>query len=146
MLFQEFDYLMLLLGIIIGTIIVTLILYLIVRVIESEHRANDKIYMIILEAFIAVFILPMILGAIAMVLGGIGELVAAARNALDGGGDASYVVQLVPIIGFLILLALTKYLIDISWESALWISLILLFVLYILYAIVPELYTFTQIR
>ena len=144
MLFQVDPALMLILGIIIGTIVVTLILYLIVRIIESEHRANDKIYMIILESFIAVFILPIILGAIYMVLGAIGDLVAAIRNALDGGG-ANYLVNLVPIFGFLILLALTKFLIDISWESALWISLILLFVLYILYSIVPELYTFLQV-
>ena len=143
MLFQD-SAVMLILGIIIGTIIVTLVLYLIVRVIESEHRANDKIFMIILEAFIAVFILPIILGAIATVLGAIGGLVAEIRNVLDGGG-ANYVVALVPIFGFLILLALTKFLIDISWESALWISLILLFVLYIIYSIVPELYTFLQV-
>ena len=142
MLFQ--DPIILVLGIVIGTIIVTLILYLIVRIIESEHRANEKIYMIILEAFIAVFILPIVLGAIAAALGAIGGLVAEIRNALDGGG-VNYVLQLVPIFGFLILLALTKYLIDISWESALWISLILLFVIYILYSIVPELYTFLQI-
>jgi len=144
MLFQGEDALMWILGIIIGTVIVTLILYLVVRIIESEHRANDKIYMIILEAFIAVFLLPLILGAIATVLGAIGNLFAEIRNLLDGGG-ANYLVQLVPIFGFLILLALTKYLIDISWESALWISLILLFVLYIMYSIVPELYTFLQV-
>ena len=144
MLFQLDPAVTLILGIIIGTIIVTLVLYLIVRIIESEHRANDKIYMIILEAFIAVFILPIILGAIGTVLGAIGDLVAGIRSALDDGG-VNYVVLLVPIFGFLILLALTKFLIDISWESALWISLILLFVLYIIYSIVPELYTFLQV-
>lgn len=144
MLFQDTDAVMLILGIIIGTIVVTLVLYLIVRVIESEHRANDKIYMIIFEAFIAVFILPIILGAVGEVLGAIGDLVADIRNALDDGG-VNYVVTLVPIFGFLILLALTKFLIDISWESALWISLILLFVLYIIYSIVPELYEFLQV-
>ena len=91
MLFQDVDAMMLILGIIIGTIVVTLILYLVVRIIESEHRANDKIYMIILEAFIAVFILPIILGAIGAVLGAIGNLVAEIRNLLDGGG-VNYVV------------------------------------------------------
>ena len=145
MLFQLDPAVMLILGIIIGTIIVTLVLYLVVRIIESEHRANDKIYMIILEAFIAVFILPIILGAIGTVLGAIGDLVAEIRNLLDPGAGANYVVLLVPIFGFLILLALTKFLIDISWESALWISLILLFILYIIYSIVPELYTFLQV-
>lgn len=144
MLFQLDPTVTLILGIIIGTIIVTLVLYLVVRIIESEHRANDKIYMIILEAFIAVFILPIILGAIGTVLGAIGDLVAGIRNLLDDGG-VNYVVLLVPIFGFLILLALTKFLIDISWESALWISLILLFVIYIIYSIVPELYTFLQL-
>ena len=138
------DAIMLILGIIIGTIIVTLILYLIVRIIESEHRANDKIFMIVLEAFIAVFILPIILGAVSTVLGAIGSIPQAIRDALDGGG-ANYLIMLVPIVGFLILLALTKFLIDISWESALWISLILLFILYIIYSIVPELLTIVPI-
>ena len=138
------DTLMLVLGIIIGTIIVTLILYMVVRIIESEHRANDKIFMIILEAFIAVFILPIILGAVSTVLSVIGNIPMAIRDALDGGG-ANYLIMLVPIVGFLILLALTKFLIDISWESALWISLILLFILYIIYSIVPELLTIVPI-
>ncbi len=146
MLFQfSGDPIILILGIIIGTIIVSLILYLIVRIIESEHRANDKIYMIILEAFIAVFVLPIILGAISMVLSAIGSIPEGARNLIDNGG-ANYLVQLVPIFGFLILLALSKFLIDISWESALWISLLLLFVVYIIYSVVPELYTVLQIQ
>jgi len=138
------DTLMLVLGIIIGTIIVTLILYMVVRIIESEHRANDKIFMIILEAFIAVFILPIILGAVSTVLSVIGNIPMAIRDALDGGG-VNQLLALVPIVGFLILLALTKFLIDISWESALWISLILLFILYIIYSIVPELLTIVPI-
>jgi len=136
--------LILILGIIIGTIIVALVLYLIVRVLESEHKAKDKIWMIVIEAFIAVFVLPILLGAIASVLGAIGDLVAGIRNALDGGG-ANYVVMLTPIFGFLILLVLTKFLIDVPWDNALWISLVLLFILYIIYSIVPEFYNLLQV-
>jgi hypothetical protein len=136
--------LILILGIIIGTIIVALVLYLIVRVLESEHKAKDKIWMIVIEAFIAVFVLPIILGAIASVLGEIGNLLADLRNALDDGG-ANYLIMLTPIFGFLILLVLTKFLIDVPWDNALWISLVLLFVLYIIYCLVPELYDLLQV-
>jgi hypothetical protein len=134
----------LILGIIIGTVIVALVLYLIVRVLESESKAKDKIWLIVLEAFIAVFVLPIILGAIASVLGAIGDLVAGLRNALDGGGS-NYLIMLTPIFGFLILLVLSKFLIDVPWDNALWISLVLLFILYIIYSIVPELYNLLQV-
>ena len=132
------DPVLILLSVLIGTIIVTLVLYIVVRLIESEQRANDKIWMIVLIAFLTVFIVPIILSAIGLVFSQIGNLVAGIRDIIDGGGQ-NYLVAMVPIFGFLILLAINKFLLDISWESALWISLVLLFLLYLMFCILPEL-------
>ena len=144
MLLQATGPLWFVLWLIIATVIVTLILYIAVRLIESEHKASDKKLMILLTAFIAVLIIPFIAGIIGMVLGAIGNLLAMIRNALDGGG-ANYLVALVPIVAFLILLVIIKFLIDVTWESAVWIALLTLFVLYILYSLIPELYLFTGV-
>ncbi len=126
-------------GLVIATIIVTLIMYLTVKVIISDHKASDKKVMILIVAFLAVLILPIVAGAFGLVLGAIGNLLAEARNALDGGGQ-NFLTQLVPIIYFLMLLVLVKMLIDIAWEQALWISLFTLFIMYIIYSLIPELY------
>ncbi|MHA1490120.1 MAG: hypothetical protein ACTSRI_10750 [Promethearchaeota archaeon] len=142
MLFQ-LESLMFIIWLVLATIIVTLVIYIAVRVIESEHKASDKKFMILLLAFIAVLILPIVVGAIGMVLGAIGGLLGGLRSLIDGGG-ANYLTNLVPIIFFLLLLLLTKYLVDITWESSLWISLLTLFILYVIYSLIPELYTFVQ--
>lgn len=144
MLFQSMNTLLFILWIILATIIVSLVIYLSVKVVESEYKAKDKKVMIILIAFIAVLVIPIILGFIGMVLGFLGNLLASVRNALDGGG-ANFLVQLVPIIGFIIILALLKFLLDITWESSLWVALLTLFILYIIYSLVPELYNFTGV-
>jgi hypothetical protein len=139
MLFQ-FEALITIISLIIATIVLTLVIYIVVILIESKHKASDKKFMILLLAFISVLILPIVLGAIGMVLGVIGDLFAGIRNLIDGGGQ-NFVVRLVPIIGFLILLVLTKFLIDLPWDHAVWIALLTLFILYIFYSITPELYT-----
>lgn len=138
MLLQNADPIIFLLGIIIGTILLGLIIYLAVMLIESKRKASDKVVLIFLLALIAILILPPVLGAIGTVLGAIGDLFASIRNAIDGGG-ANYVILLVPIIGFLILLVLAKFFIDITWETSVWISLLSLFLLYILLSLIPEL-------
>ncbi len=139
MLFQLGSTLLTILAIIIAIIILTLIIYAIVIVLESKAKAHDKRLMIFLLAVITVLLLPIILGVLGLILGAIGDLFAGIRNLIDGGG-ANYVVRLVPILGFLILLVFTKYLIDIPWDHATWISLLLLFIMYILFSIVPETY------
>ena len=140
MLFQATNGLMLILWVVIAIVIVTLVIYLAVKVVESEHKASDKKFVILLLAFIAVVVLPIILGFIALILGTLGNLLASLRSLIDGGGQ-NFLVQLVPIIGFIILLALIKFFIDLTWESSLWVSLLTLFVLYIIYTLIPELYT-----
>ncbi|TET57513.1 MAG: hypothetical protein E3J52_10205 [Promethearchaeota archaeon] len=141
MLFQDAEPLLFILWLILATVIVALIIYIVVILLESKTKASDKKFLIILLAFIIVLLLPVILNAINSVLGTIGDALADIRNAIDGGG-ANYLTNLTPIIGFLILLVLVKFLIDIPWDNSVWISLLTLFILYIIYCLIPELYTF----
>ena len=112
----------------------TLIIYIVVILIESKTKASDKKFWIIILAFICVLIIPIILGAINQILGAIGGLIAFSGH--------NYLPQLTPIIGFLIILILTRFLIDLSWDHAVWISLLTLFFLLLLYTMIPGLYDF----
>jgi len=134
MLFQWEDTLFFILWLIIATVIVALIIYISVILIESKTKSSDKKFLIILLAFICVLIIPIILGAINNVLEAIGSLIAFS--------GANYLTQLTPIIGFLIILVLTKFFLDISWDHAVWIALLTLFFLFLLYTMIPELYNF----
>jgi len=143
MLFQMGDPLFFVLWLILATVIVFLIMFIAVRVVVSKTKASDKKYLILLLAFVAVLLLPIIVGAIMMVLNLIGGVLANLRSALDGGGQ-NFLGNFAPIIFFLLLLVLSKYLVDITWEHALWVSLLTLFILYIIYSLIPELYSFIQ--
>ena len=134
MLFQWESTLFFILWLILATVIVTLIIYISTLLIESKTKASDKKFLIILLAFICVLIIPVVLGAINSVLGAIGDLVAFSGS--------NYLTQLTPIIGFLIILVLTKFFLDISWDHAVWIALLTLFFLFLLYTMIPELYSF----
>ncbi|MFX0042791.1 MAG: hypothetical protein ACFE8L_07755 [Candidatus Hodarchaeota archaeon] len=128
---------------ILATIIVALIIYIVVILLESKTKASDKKFMIIILAFLIVLILPIVLNAVTQVLAAIGDALVDMRNALDEHDRGrNYLILLSPVIGFLLLLLLVKYLIDIPWDNAIWISLLLLFILYILFTLIPELYTF----
>ena len=141
MLFQNTDALLFVLWLVLATVIVALIIYIVVILLESKTKASDKKFLIILLAFIIVLLLPIILNAVSIVLGAIGDALASIRDAIDGGGQ-NFLVGLVPVIGFLILLVLVKFLLDIPWDNSVWISLLLLFILYVIYSLIPELYTF----
>lgn len=134
MLFQGESILFFILWLILATVIVALIIYISVLLIGSKTKASDKKFLIILLAFICVLIIPIILGAINSVLGAIGNLIAFSGS--------NYLTQLTPIIGFLIILILTKFIIDLSWDQAVWISLLTLFFLFLLYTMIPDLYGF----
>ena len=141
MLFQNTSALLFIVWLIIATVVVSLVIYLAVKVIESEHKASDKKIMIVLVAFICVFVVPIILGLFGLILGAIGDGLAWLRNLVDpNDGGRDFMSNLVPIIGFIIILALIKFLIDITWESSLWVTLLTLFVMYIFYSLAPELY------
>lgn len=144
MILQIEDTLLFLLWLLVATIIVTLILYLATMLIVSTRKAKDKVLLIIIEALIVVLILPIIIGAIESVLRAIGEVLAALR--FDGGGNAGFLPRLAVIFGFLILLAITKFFIDTTWDSALWISILTLIVLYALFTVFPELYGFLGVN
>lgn len=141
MLFINAEPWIFILWLIIATVIVTLIIYLVVILLESKTKASDKKFLILLLAFVIVLLLPVILNAIDLVLGAIGDALAGIRDAIDDGG-ANYLTNLTPIIGFLILLVLVKFLIDLAWDKSVWVSLLTLFILYIMYSLIPELYTF----
>ena len=134
MLFQLDPNLEFVLWLILATVLVTLILYIAVLLIASKTKASDKKFIIIILALIFVLILPIILGAINSVLSVVGNLVAVSGE--------NYLPNLTPIIGFLIILVLTKFLISIPWDQAVWISLLTLFFLYLLYTIIPQLASF----
>ena len=134
MLFQGESTLFFILWLILATVLVALIIYISVLLIGSKTKASDKKFLIILLAFICVLILPIILGTVNSVLGAIGNLLAFSGS--------NYLTQLTPIIGFLIILILTKFLIDLSWDQAVWISLLTLFFLFLLYTMIPDLYGF----
>lgn len=142
MLFQM-DTLSTVLWLILATVIVFLIMYIAVLLVVSKTKARDKWVLILILAFISVLALPIIVGAIMTVLNLLGDGLATLRSAIDGGGH-NYLANFGPIIFFLLLLALTKFLLSISWEHALWVSLLTLFILYIIYSLIPELYTFVQ--
>ena len=142
MLFQNnADPVIFIIWLIVATIVIALILFIVVILLESKTKASDKKFLILLLAFIIVLLLPVVLNAVRLVLEAIGGVFEEIRNAIDDGG-ANFLVNLVPIIGFLILLVLVKYLLDLPWDTSVWISLLTLFILYILYCLAPELYTF----
>lgn len=143
MLFQFESTLFFILWLILATVIVFLIMYIAVRLVVSKTKASDKWVLILITAFISVLVLPIIVNAIMLVLNLLGNALASLRSAIDGGGQ-NFLGNFAPIIFFLLLLAFTKFLIGISWEHALWVSLLTLFILYIIYSLIPELYNFVQ--
>ena len=143
MLFQIENPLFFILWLIVATVVVFFIMYISVIVVVSKTKASDKKFLILLLAFISVFLLPIVVNAIMFVLNFIGDAVKALRDLIDGGG-ANFLTLFGPIVFFLLLLALTKWLLDVTWEHALWISLLTLFILYIIYSLIPELYNFIQ--
>lgn len=138
MLFQ-FDNPLFWLGLILGIIVVTLIMYIAVLAVVSKTKASDKKFMILLLAAIGVLVIPIVVNAIMYVLNIIGSGIAAIRTAISPSG-VNFLANFGPIIFFLLLLVLTKFILDVTWEHALWISLLTLFILYIIYSLVPELY------
>ena len=123
---------------IIGVIIFLIVFALVLRF-ESKQKALEKKYLIILSSFILVMFLPLFFGAIAFLLQILGDSFILLR--FDSGG-VNFLINLVSIAGFLLILVFNKYLIDISWEKSLWISVLTLTVLYLIFSLNPEFYQF----
>ncbi len=135
MLFQMDPTLEFVLWLILATVIVALILYIAVLLIVSKTKASDKKFLIILLAFICVLVIPLVLGAIGSIFGIFSQI---------PWSDGNYLTLLIPIIGFLIVLVLVKFLLDVAWDHSLWISLLTLFVLFLLYTLIPGLASFLK--
>ncbi|HEA70925.1 hypothetical protein LCGC14_0544010 [marine sediment metagenome] len=133
MLFQIDNTVLFVIGLILATIILTLIIYIAVLLIVSKTKASDKIILIVLLAFICVLVIPLVLGAIGSVFGVFGQI---------PWSDGNYLTLLIPVIGFLIIMILVKFLLDVAWDNAVWIALLTLFILFLLYTLVPSLATF----
>lgn len=140
----QLDSVMTIVWLLVATILVWLILFLAVYLIDSKRRASDKKFVLLLIAFIAVLIIPAIVGALNIVLGALGDVIAGIRQAIDGQGS-NYLTQLSIIIAFLLLLILVRWLVSDAWDKCLWISLITYFFLFLFYCILPELYTIIPI-
>jgi hypothetical protein len=119
---------------IIGTIILGLFIYLAVWLIVSKTKAKDRLLMIFIAAFLGIFLLPIVAGAIGSILnaiGGIPALLPWGENNMGG---------LVPIVQYLLFIIIIKFLISLEWGNAVWITLIALFLLFLLYSFFPVLY------
>ena len=134
MLFQGESTLLFIVWLIIATIIVALILYIAVLLIVSKTKASDKKFLILLLAFICVLIIPIVLDAVSTALSVIGDPIAFSGY--------NYLTLLTSIIGFLIILILVKFLLDVAWDNSVWISLLTLFILFLLYTLIPEFASF----
>ena len=133
MLFQIDNTVLFVIGLILATVILTLIIYIAVLLIVSKTKASDKTILIILLAFICVLVIPIVLGAIGSVFGIFSDI---------PWSDGNYLTLLIPVIGFLIIMILVKFLLDVAWDNAVWIALLALFILFLLYTLVPGLATF----
>jgi hypothetical protein len=139
MLFQIEVLLLNVLWLALGTIILSIIVFLLLFKLESKEIAFEKKYMIILASFIITLILPLFLGVISILLQALGDFLIILR--FDYGGN-NYIIQLASIFGLILILMLDKYLLDITWDKSLLISLLTLLVLYIIYSLIPEFYQF----
>lgn len=124
------------LWLVVGTIILGLFINLSIRFIVSKTKASDKVFMEFLVAFLGIFLIPIIAGAIGSILTAIGSLPAM----LPWGGN--FMGLLVPVVQYLMFLIAIKFLLDEDWGHATWISLIAMFLLYFLYSCFPILYTY----
>ncbi len=139
MLFQIEYLLYNILWLVIIGIIISLITFALVLRLETKQKALEKKYMMVLSSFILVLLLPLFFGVMAFLLQILGDSLILLR--FDNGGN-NFLIKLVSISGFLLILVFNKYLIDISWEKSLWISLLTLTVLYLIFSLIPEFYQF----
>ena len=109
--------------------------------IQSKMKASDRLIWIFLLALILVILLPLIINIINIILVWVGNGVAFLRDLIDNGG-VNYLVLLTPVAAFLLVLVLTKFFVDLAWDKAVWVTLLTLFILFIIYCLVPELYQY----
>lgn len=127
--------------ILIATIFLWLMLWLATRLIVNKTFASDKKFMLLLVALLTIVLIPLLVGVIMYLLGFVGEAVVWLRNLVDpNDGGQNYVTELGAIFGFLLFYFLLHFMVRMDWRDTLWVSLIGLFLLYLLYSLVPEIY------
>jgi hypothetical protein len=122
--------------------ILGLFIWLATRWISSKTKAKDKLVMIFLLALVMVLLIPLLEGVLSLVFGYIGDAVNwPARQLTFLGGTANFLGALVGIIIFLVFMVFVKLFINETWTNSVWIALLSLFLLYLLYTLIPVLYT-----
>jgi hypothetical protein len=144
MILQIDNVFLFILWLVIALVMIYLVLFISVIIGESKERAKEKTLMIVILGLIILFAIPFLRSIFSLVLNFLGEGLASIRNFIDGGGQ-NYLGALVPILLFLVILVLVKYMLTVEWDNAIWISLIMLFILYVMYSLFPEIYTFLQV-
>ncbi len=139
---QGLDILYFILWVILATMLLGLFIWLATRWISSKTKAKDKILMIFLLALVMVLLIPLLEGLLATVFGFIGDIVNWPATQLTFlGGPANYLGALVGIIIFLVFMVFVKMFLNETWSNSVWIALLSLFLLYLLYTLIPALYT-----
>ncbi len=136
------EILFFILWVVVATMILGLFIWLATRWISSKTKAKDKIVMIFLLALVMVLLIPLLESVLAVALGAIDSVVGWPATQLSflgtGGG---YLLALVGIVVFLVFMVFVKLFINETWSNSVWISLLSLFLLYLLYTLIPALYT-----
>lgn len=139
---QGMDILYFILWVILATMILGLFIWLATRWISSKTKAKDKLLMIFLLALVMVLLIPLLEGLLATVFGFIGDIVNWPATQLTFlGGQANFLGALVGIIIFLVFMVFVKMFLNETWSNSVWIALLSLFLLYLLYTLIPVLYT-----
>jgi hypothetical protein len=137
MLLQLDGTVMTIIAVLVATILLGLCLYLASNWIVSKRYATDHVVMIFVTALVLVLVVPIVAGYIGQGLSLIGGLIASIRN------TPNQLMQMVAIVQFLLFLIIVRLLMKPDdWKDVLWISLIGLFLLYLLYTALPELLIF----
>ena len=135
------DILFFILWVVVATMILGLFIWLATRWISSKTKAKDKIIMIFLLALVMVLIIPLLESVLCVALGAIDRVVGWPATQLDflgtGGG---YLLGLIGIIVFLVFMLFVKLFLNETWNNSVWIALLSLFLLYLLYTLIPALY------
>jgi hypothetical protein len=142
MIYQASGWIFFIIYLLIASILLWLCLYLASSWIISKSYAKDKKMVLFFAAILLVLLVPIISGVIGMVLNFLGNALASLRTLIYPRGQ-NVVGSLTPVIAFLLFLIILKFVCSMeSWEKTLWISLIGLFLLFILYSLFPELMLF----
>jgi len=134
-------------GLLVGTIVLFVALYVAEMYLISKTTAHDKKLVTLLVAFLGVFLVPILAGAIGLLFNIIGNGIASVQDLIPGIQPENYLMRLVPIFAFLIFWVICKFLIDTTWEKSGYVAIvgvIILFLIYTLFPMIPQTLPYTQ--